>query len=506
MKKAIYLIVLLALTSLIACNSSSTSEGTTSSTTTAEGETKPKPRKPLPPREKGYEIVVESDGFADNKLVLAHHYGNQKFVDDTVAVVGNKAVFKGDEWLPGGIYMLVFPPNNTFLEIIIDRDQHFTVEIDTAELVTGTKFEGSEENTIFYENLKFIDKIGTQINAEQEKLKALTAARDSTAPLTEADKAKAKPIQDRIQELTKELNGFRIKTAEEHPEIFYADVIRAMQDPVVPEDIKANDTLNFLYYRDHWFDQIDFSDARLVRTPVLYGKLMQYMNQLTFQHPDSLSRTALDLISRARANDTVFQFVAITLLNKYAKSKIMGQDGVYVAIVEDVYMKGEAFWSDEEQTKNIVERARALSPSLLGGVAPPFTMADVNGKPTAMHDMPGKYMILYFWDYDCGHCKKVTPALAKLYPKYRNKDVSMMTVSINGDIEIWKKKLKEYGLTKAGGVHVQDHRRETGFDSYYDLRSTPRLFILDKDKKILAKQISVEQAEDLLDKFLEDDV
>ncbi|MEO0469705.1 MAG: TlpA disulfide reductase family protein, partial [Bacteroidota bacterium] len=119
-----------------------------------------------------------------------------------------------------------------------------------------------------------------------------------------------------------------------------------------------------------------------------------------------------------------------------------------------------------------------------------------DGKQTPIHSVPGEYVLLYFWDYNCGHCKKVTPRLAESFKQYKDKGVTLVTVSINGDVDVWKEKLKDYDLE--GAINLQDHKRQSGFDRLYDIRSTPRLFILDKDRKILAKQISVETMEDLL--------
>jgi len=108
---------------------------------------------------------------------------------------------------------------------------------------------------------------------------------------------------------------------------------------------------------------------------------------------------------------------------------------------------------------------------------------------------------LYFWDYDCGHCKRKTPQLAEVYQTYKDKNVALYTVSINGAVSEWKKSLRKYGLE---GINVQDHERKTGFDAIYDIRSTPRLFVLDKDKKILAKHIDVDQLVEILDMFMEE--
>ena len=182
----------------------------------------------------------------------------------------------------------------------------------------------------------------------------------------------------------------------------------------------------------------------------------------------------------------------------------MGMDGVYVHMVEQYYMSGKAFWTDEEQVQKMEERAMALTPTLIGRQAPNFKGQDVQEQFIALHDINTKYTVLYFWDYDCGHCKKVTPQLMELYANKLDKEkVTLFSVSINGSIDIWKEKLEEY---KVVGIATQDHYRRSGFDQMYDIRSTQRIFLLDEEKNIVAKQISVEQLEELLIKLEEEKV
>jgi hypothetical protein len=92
--------------------------------------------------------------------------------------------------------------------------------------------------------------------------------------------------------------------------------------------------------------------------------------------------------------------------------------------------------------------------------------------------------------------------LTAIYPKYKDKGVALFALSINGDVDIWKEKIKEYKLQ--GAINVQDHRRQSGFDGMYDIRSTPRIFLLDENKKILYKQFAVEDLEGILDHELEE--
>jgi thiol-disulfide isomerase/thioredoxin len=127
---------------------------------------------------------------------------------------------------------------------------------------------------------------------------------------------------------------------------------------------------------------------------------------------------------------------------------------------------------------------------------------------------------LYFWDPECGHCKKITPRLAELYTKKlksRNVEVFAVGKAVGEDFEKWKKFIRENNMTFIN-VSVTDQLYRTAmenaapllkyttleslnYQTTYDLESTPRVFVLDKDKKIIAKNISISQLEDLLDRL-----
>ena len=446
--------------------------------------------------QQGYKIDVSVNGFQASEAYLAYYYGNKQYIKDTAQAANGSFTFAGEEPLDGGIYLVVLPPSNTYFELVIDKEQRFSVATDTFDFINLIKIKGSKENQVFYDDLKFLGQKRKEIGQIDEKLK--------TEGISKTDKDKLLAQKGKIDQ---EVKTHRAKLMEQKDKTLYAKVLYSMKEPEIPEAPKDENgepiDPNFAYwhYRQHYFDYLDMTDDRLLRTPVLHNKIEQYLERLIPKVPDSLCEAVHFIVDKTRANDDMFQYFVVNLLNKYANSKIMGMDGVYVCMVEKYYMSGEAWWADEETIANMTERALAISPTLVGRMAPNFTVQDVNGNFKQLHGVDAEYTILYFWDYDCGHCKKVTPELGKTFEKFVGKGVKAFAVSINGDVEVWKEKIKEYGIEKA--INVQDHRRQSGFDQMYDIRSTPRLLILDKDKKILAKQISVEQMDEILSRELD---
>src|SRR5690606_29150166 len=210
---------------------------------------------------KGYNITVKIEGLKDTVCYMAYHYGDKQYLKDT-AQVNSKGVmvFKGDEELPGGIYMIVLPSKNYF-EFIVNQ-QTFSLETDSLDLVGKMKIKGSEDNTLFYEYLNYVADKGKQIEEWKKKLESAQNKQDSAR------------IREEVVKLDKAVNEYRDQYAEKYPATLLAKVFSAMKDPVVPESVDS--TQKYTWYKNHYFDNIDFSDERVVRTPIFHTKLKQY--------------------------------------------------------------------------------------------------------------------------------------------------------------------------------------------------------------------------------------
>lgn len=443
--------------------------------------------------QQGYDIGVTVRSFPGKELYLAYYFGDKQYLKDTATAENGVFRFQGTEALPGGMYLVVMPPKNNYFEIVVSGDQQFTLETDTLDFVKSMKVKGSEENDLFFQDLRYLAAKRAEITALNEQGKSLAPGSPEAAASKEA-----------AGRIDQEVKTYRKEFIARHPDLFYTKVLTSMQEPEIPEPPKdasgkvLDSLFQFKYYRAHYFDHLDFADDRMLRTPIMYNKVSTFLERLTHPHPDSLCKAIDYIAAKSRANDEVYQFFVSNLLNKYANSKIMGHDAVYVCMVERYYMNGQAWWADSALVAKMTEEAYRRSPTLLGRPAPNFRAQDPSGAYQSVNGVQAEYLALYFWDYDCGHCKTITPKLAEAFKQYQGKNVKLIAVSINGDVEVWKKKIAEYGLDQPHIINVQDHARRSGFDGMYDIRSTPRLFLLDKEKKIMAKQIDPDQLQEIL--------
>jgi thiol-disulfide isomerase/thioredoxin len=191
----------------------------------------------------------------------------------------------------------------------------------------------------------------------------------------------------------------------------------------------------------------------------------------------------------------------VHFLNKYASSKVVGEDKVYVHIAENYYCKGLAPWTEEEQLAKICDNARRLKPILIGKKARDVKTKDKEGTSHNLYDFDSEFTILYFWASDCGHCKKMTPFLVDFNEKYKSKGVSIMTICKpkSGDYkECWDYIDEHDNMENMLNTYDPSNRAQI----YYNVRSTPSMFILNKDKEIIMKGIGADQLDEVMDKII----
>lgn len=442
----------------------------------------------------GYNIKITVKGIKEGATcILANYYGDKQYIKDS-AIVNAKGelIFKGKEKFPEGIYLLV-PPNKRYFDFVMDAEQNFSLETDTTDLIKNMKVKGSEENKFFYDYQSFMSSKQKQIEPLQVLYKKTKNNKDSS-----------KLLQDKISAIDKEVKDYKLTFIKSNPKSFVSKLFKAMEEPEIPEaPILANgvkdSTFAYRYYKSHFFDNLDFSDDRLLRTPIFHNKIKQYMDKLTPQTPDSINVSTDYLIGKAQANKEVFKYVVYWLTYTYESSNIMGMDAVFVHLVEKYYVTKQAFWVDSTQLFKITNRAYTLKPLLLGKNAPSINMMDTLGRPFSLYDVKSKYTVLVFWDHGCGHCKKEVPKLAELYHKsLKAKGVAVYAIETEDKPEDWKKFIIENKLDWIN-VHQPDQYQRAVTKKIYDIYSTPVIYLLDEKKIIKAKRIDVEQLENFID-------
>lgn len=461
----------------------------------------------------GYEIKLKAPDFAGKEVILAEYFTNRMVPKDTAQIsLTGEAVFSGGTPFDGGMYVMYFG-SSYFFDFLMDRDQFFSVTADSTDLVKKTQFRGSVDNELFYAYKQYL--------ADQRKVQQQYEAQLATAE-TISDSSW---INNKMEQLNEKMTAYIDGLIFNNRGTFFSTFLMAMKEHRAPEKIlkgtqRQQDSIRYIYYKDNYFNTFNVSDIRLLHTPLYEPKIKTYINKVVPQHPDSLIVAVDMLLEQSRADEDIFRYMLITLFNNFAESKLMGMDKVYFHIAEKYYIP-DATWSSEEFISKLRDNLQKSKPTFIGNVAPDF---ELRGLPSdhfhmaqmdtaikndphvgfnfLLSDIPAEYILLYFWEADCGHCQKSTPKLYEVFEKYKDQGVQVLAVHVINSVEgkvKWVDFVNEHQLydwINCWSPYDNEFRKQ------YNLQSFPQLFLLDKDKKILAKQLTPEQVDDILNRFI----
>lgn len=444
----------------------------------------------------GYKIRAKLDNYKSDTLLLGYYYGDKQYLKDTaVRAADGWFTFDGDKELECGVWLFVLRPENMFVQLMIGPGkQHFSVTLDAKEPVTTFKTKDSPDNAVFYEYLGFLDKQ----RKEAESLR--TSLTDLSKP---ADSAR---VNKRLEEIDVEVKALQQKTVDKNPGTMTSKIVRSAIDVKIPdyEGTESEKQLKkYLWYKEHYFDHVDLTDPCMLRSPVLHQRMVYYVDKLTVQHPDSIIKSVDYLLGKVAKTEETYKFYLIHFLNFYAKSNIVGMDAVYVHIADKYYCAGKATWAKKEDLDKICDNAARLRPILIGKVAPNIQLEKRDGSKFSLYDVKADYTVLWFWAWDCGHCKKNAPDMVNFMKKWKGKGVEILAVctALSDKLpECWKA-IDEREFTDF--INCVDPYMRSNYKTLYDVRSTPQMFILDKNHEIIMKRVGAEQLDEVMGEILE---
>ena len=405
---------------------------------------------------KGYEIRFKPQNVNDKQLYLVGIYGNRPWVVDSAKNAKNQYVLKNSKQnLPAGFYTIQSQSGAVLVEFIIDQTRKFAIE----ETEKGFVFINSDENVVF-----------------QQFKKDLWAENDLR---------------------------FYYETA---PESLLGIFVLAQYIPVsIPEFFwgshegrEAAAQKYYQYIINHYFDNVDFKDIRLMHTPLEVDLKEFFVESLYPQTAENVIQSIENLFNRmldenpTPAQLDVRDFYLKKLIHLYMNLDPKF-DTVFVYLIDNYVanLAQSQFIADSEINvfKRIADRKRR---TLVGHTVPVFVSYTRDHHAISTADMPSKYTVLWFWDPDCTHCLDDTPKFYDFYLKYHNLyNFEVISCSVTEDYDRWIAFIDEHHLDWFNTSYAID---EPNYDAveFFNFADTPAVFIIDKQHKIVARQFSLD--------------
>ncbi len=448
----------------------------------------------------GYEIHLTLKPFTNSKVYLGYHYGKVKAVADSVILDGNSnGTFQGKDKLAGGIYFIVSPRKEILFELLIDQHQQFSISADSTRLPASITFTGSPENNSFLEYTAFMNSHGKSLANLQAQLAQTKTKNDSAM------------IREKIKKLDEEVRTERDEIENKDPKSLLATLLRALKEPVVPPIPKLpngrpDSTFAYRYYKEHYWDNISFTDDRLIRTPIFEPKLERYYKDLVSPEADSINREIDYMLVYSRTNKDMFKFLLVYFTQKYINPEYMGQDAVFIHLFEKYINTGQADFFTEKYRKFVDDRAYSIMANLIGQPAANLEMTDTSGNVKSLYEIPANFILVCFWDPTCSHCKETIPKVDSIYQaKWKYEGLQVYAVMVDGGQENWRNFIRAHNLGEWVNVYQTTAQHDAvaaagrpDYRQLYDVYQTPVLYLLDKEKRIVAKKLTYQQVDEVI--------
>ena len=440
------------------------------------------------------QIEFQSPEYVNKMYYLASHYGKyQTLLDSVKGTSEGKLVFKKGQKYVEGIYMLVTPDKKIELEFMMDSDQKFAIQVTnpTDKIVTINNSALNQDFNAFNSFFK----------TKMEGIKALE--KNLADKKTQQDSAIV--IQD-LKKIQSEINLYKNNYIQANPENTLALLFR-MSQPIdnfsnkPAEEKLATKTDSIAYLKKHFFDGINFKDNRLLRNPFLENRITTYFNSFVPVTPEAVTTEINQILNQTDLpNGDVFKYLSLHFIDLYAEPKIMGMDRVFINIYNTYFKNKEYPWLQLKQKEFFKFKVASIKDNLVGDKGRNLFMLTQDQKRIDLYDIKAKYTVLAFWDPTCGHCATEIPKMHQLYEtEWKQKGVVVFAINNNtNEMVKWKEfiekeKLSDWTNVYPAPVVTGNYTKEdVDFQTLYNVRQTPVIYLLDQDKKIIAKKVGPE--------------
>ncbi len=454
-----------------------------------------------------FNVDVTVTGLSNDTVYLANYYGSKLYYSDTtVTDTDGHFTFKGKAFDECGKYAVVLPGPVFFDIMLVNEPMEFKT--------TKTNPQGDmvvikgEENKVFYDYLSYLNAKRSERNPHDAILK------DSTSSPLQIEIAKNAMVI-----MNTEVLEYQDALIDDPRNYLFGKYLGMLRDPIipsVPDHVEDARLWNYLWYRSHYWDRVDFSDPRMVRDGSFHNLIERWWGQVIPPDPDTLFFEAKKLLKQVKGNDEMFKYILHHMTFESESSKVMCMDKVFVELVNEYYVTEQVTWLNDEQLKKIIDRAEALKYSICGNVAHNITLPGLDGTTwESLHDIDARYTVMVVWESSCGHCKKEMPILQRIFEEWNDKGLEIYAIGNDFEPEPWITYLETTNYLD--WTHVSDNPQINAQDSAaklinaritdlqslnfrttFDVFSTPKLFLLDENKEILAKQIGALQLAEML--------
>jgi thioredoxin-related protein len=432
-------------------------------------------------------ITLHSDSLKNNQVKLGYYYGSKTFLKEIIQI-NNSGKGTYQNKLHKGIYFIVLP-DSSICEIMIDDGKEIQVDINLNKDLINCTAKGNLVTEAY--------------DTYQKKITEILEKADSARKVN--SNSSFKIIDNNSSKLTKEQKTEIINQQKYSAGLYPGSLLQSYLNALIPFEISAikklypHDSIGMLQtlylYRNHYLDNINLNDERLIYTPIFLEKINSYLDKIISQQPDTIVNE-IEKIYSSIENTEVRRFFLESQFNRYKQLSIKAnQEYIYYKIIEKIYLSGLTPWEDEKRISQLKIDLERIKPVLLYQTAPEINLPGISNQDNSMSAMQSDYTLIIFWNFDCPLCSRIIKDINKTVSSYNYLSIRVYAVCINNDFEKWSSlSLKTIPQSWTNTIQLN----ASGPSVVYNISNTPTLYFLDSNKKIIQKNITNAELDKIL--------
>ncbi len=428
----------------------------------------------------GYHMEFKVDGFKAKKVYLCSIYGDQIKPVDSAINQNGAFKFERAKKIPSGQYRIYLDTLDFFDIIFNQEDMEMHTKMDS--LIMAMKVVKSNENYCFNLYLKRTLPIDEMIGMISQYSDSSEQWKGET-----------------IERMLVEKNLYTRELVFSFNRTLASRIIKSYITPTpstydMSERVKYNSRTEFL--RVHFFDNIDFTDTMLLYSESVYNSVRYYMEYLMEKKDDSdYIITADYIMSMVGKNQQMYRYVLYLMVDQFENSR---RDVPY-AYINEKYLIGEGCDDGDVKYQTVSEKINTIKKTVLGAIAPEIALPNAKSNIIKLSEVKSPWLLVFFWSTHCKYCKKSVAELTSLYKTYWPKGFDIYAVNVDTNRMQW---INTLGVINNRWMHVWAPGKYNSAIKDYDVFVTPKMLLLDENKKIIYKPRNTAELKEVLDTYL----
>ncbi len=374
-----------------------------------------------------------------------------------------------------GMYRLSFGKNRWV--DFVGNGEDVEIVSDAHSILDSIRVVRSESNRLYY-SFRRLNQI---YRTKSEVLQLVLARYPHDDPYYTVTRTAAGDLQKQYRDFVESAAGTR-------PSSFISRYIRSGRLPTIDLTLSPEDQLASL--KAHALDSVDFSDEGLTRSDLFTNKSIEYLT--LYRNPrlpkELLAKEfniAVDtILNKAKVSAVVYKHICSYLIEGF---KQFGFEECINYILDNYVIRDDLCLEGSGSTiQRMIDQKRYLP---RGATAPEITLPDTAGRPVSLASLVAEKTLIVFYSTSCPHCRSMIPQLATIAGGKNPGALTVLAISLDNNIADWQHYIRANSLNWTNVIDTQGWAGRTALD--YFIYATPTMFLLDKEKKIISKPLTV---------------